>query len=57
MGDAFKDGCGDNHGDEACPICRGEELNPDFVARIEQAGAQPGKTMTFDEAMEWLRAG
>ena len=56
MGDAFKDGCGDNHGDEACPICRGEELNPDFVARIEQAGAQPGKTMTFDEAMEWLRA-
>jgi hypothetical protein len=42
--------------DESCPICRGEELDPDFVARIEQAAAQPGRTMTFDEAMEWLRS-
>ncbi len=42
--------------DEPCPICRGEELDPALLARIEQAGVQPGKTMTFDEAMKWLRA-
>ncbi|RDE07048.1 hypothetical protein [Sphingomonas aracearum] len=48
--------CGDNYAHEPCPICRGEELDPDFLARIEQAGAQPRMTMTFDEAMEWLRA-
>lgn len=43
--------------DEPCPICRGEELDPDFLACIEQAGAQPGMAMTFDEAIEWLRVG
>lgn len=47
----------DDHADEPCPICRGEELDPDFLARIEQAGAQPGMAMTFHEAMEWLRVG
>lgn len=47
--------CGDDGTDEPCPICRGEELDPDFVAMIEQAAAQPGKAMTFDEAIEWLR--
>jgi len=57
MGDAFEGGCGDDHGDEPCPICRGEELDPDFLARIQQASAQPGMTMTFDEAIEWLRVG
>lgn len=46
----------DDHGDEPCPICRGEELDPDFLAPIQQAGAQPGMAMTFDEAMDWLRA-
>ena len=56
MDDAFRDGCDDDHGDGSCPICRGEELDPDFLARIEQAGAHPGMAMTFDEAMEWLRA-
>lgn len=47
--------CDDDGTDEPCPICRGEELDPDFLARIEQAGAQPGRTMNFDEAIEWLR--
>ncbi|MFV1920960.1 hypothetical protein VPH46_16240 [Sphingomonas sp. MJ1 (PH-R8)] len=47
--------CGDDGTDEPCPICRGEELDPDFVAMIEHAAAQPGKAMTFDEAIEWLR--
>lgn len=53
--DRHNGGCSDDE-DESCPICRGEELDPAFLARIEQAGVQPGKTMTFDEAMEWLRA-
>jgi hypothetical protein len=47
--------CGDDGTDEPCPICRGEELDPDFVAMIEQAAVQPGKAMTFDEAIELLR--
>lgn len=47
----------DDHADEPCPICRGEELDPAFLTRIEQAGAQPGRVTTLDEAMEWLRAG
>ena len=56
MDDAFKDGCGDEHGDDSCPICRGDELDPDFLAMIEQAAAQPGQVMTFDEAKAWLRS-
>jgi hypothetical protein len=55
MDDAFKDGCGDDHGDEECPICRGEELSPDFIAMLEQAVAQPGFVMTAEETVEWLR--
>lgn len=54
MDDAFKDGCGDDHGDDACSICRKEELDPDFLARIEQAAAQPGNVMTVEEFGEWL---
>jgi len=57
MGDAFKDGCDDEHGDETCPICRGEELNPDFIAMVEQAAsAEPVVSMTAEEAVEWLRS-
>jgi hypothetical protein len=41
--------------DGSCPVCRDEELDADFVAMIEHAAAQPGKAMTFDEAIEWLR--
>ena len=52
---AFKDGCGDDRGDESCPICRGEELDPYFLAMIEPAAAQPGRAMTAEEAIEWLR--
>jgi hypothetical protein len=47
--------CGDDGTDEPCPICRGEELDPDFLARIERAAAQPGRAMTVEEAIEWLR--
>lgn len=54
MDDAFEDGCGDDHGDETCPICRGEELDPDFLARIEHAAAQPGRVMTAEEFIAWL---
>jgi hypothetical protein len=56
MDDAFEDGCGDDGTDAPCPICRGEELDPDFLARIEAAASQPGRSMTADEAIEWLRS-
>ena len=52
--DRHNEGCSDDEA-EPCPICRGDELDPDFVAWIEQTAAQPGRTMTFDEAIEWLR--
>ena len=53
MGDAFEDGCGDDHGDGECPICRGD-VSDEFIARIEQAASQPGQIMTFDEFKAWL---
>jgi hypothetical protein len=56
MDDAFEDGCGDNRGGDACPICRGEELDPDFLARITAAAAQPSRMMTAEEAIEWIRS-
>jgi len=56
MDDAFDDGCGGDHGDESCPICRGEELDTDFVAMIKKAAAQPGRVMTIEEFGEWLRS-
>lgn len=56
MDDAFRDGCDDDHGDGSCPICRGEELDPDFLAWVEQAAAQPDRVMTAEEAIEWLRS-
>lgn len=57
MGDAFEGGCDHEHGDETCPICRGEELNPDFIAMLEQAAsAEPVVSMTAEEAVEWLRS-
>lgn len=57
MDDAFEGGCSDDHGDEMCPICRGEKMNPDFVAMLERAAsAEPVVSMTADEAVEWLRS-
>lgn len=56
MGDAFKDGCGDDHGNESCPICRGEELSPDFIVMLERALAEPVVSMTAEEAIAWFRA-
>ena len=53
MGDAFKDGCGDDHGDCSCPICRGE-VSDELVAMIEKAAAQPGRAMTIDQFEAWL---
>jgi hypothetical protein len=47
--------CDDDGADEPCPICRGDELDPDFLVMIEQAAAQPGRVMTAEEAIEWLR--
>lgn len=47
--------CDDDGADRPCTICRGEELDPDFLAMIEQAAAQPGRVMTGEEAIEWLR--
>lgn len=47
--------CDGDGTDESCPICRGEELDSDFLSMIELAAAQPGKAMTFEEAIEWLR--
>ena len=42
--------------DNPCPICRGEELDPDFLGMIEAAAAQPGRVMTAEEAIEWVRS-
>lgn len=56
MNDAFEDRFDDDHGVESCPICRGEELDPDFLARITAAAAQPGRVMTIEEFGEWLRS-
>lgn len=42
-------------GGEDCPICRGK-VSCEFVAMIEQATSEPGKVMTFDETMAWLRS-
>ena len=53
MGDAFEGGCGDDHGNETCPICRGD-VSSEFVSIIEQAAAQPGRAMTADEFTAWL---
>ena len=47
--------CGGDGTDEPCPICRGE-VSDEFIAMIEQAAAQPGQVMTFDEAKAWLRS-
>lgn len=55
MDDAFEGGCGDDGTGGTCPICRGEELSPDFIAMLEQAAAQPGRVMTAEETVEWLR--
>ncbi len=55
MDDAFEGGCGDDGTGGTCPICRGEELSPDFIAMLEQAAAQPGRVMTAEEKVEWLR--
>lgn len=57
MYDAFEGGCSDDHGDETCPICRGEKLSPDFIAMLERAAsAEPVVSMTAYEAIEWLRS-
>jgi hypothetical protein len=58
MDDAFRDGCGDDGTDAPCPICRGE-MSPEFTEWLTEVvaatEAQPGKSMTADEAIEWLR--
>lgn len=56
MDDAFRDGCDDDHGGGSFPICRGEELDPDFLAWVEQAAAQPGRVMTAEQAIEWINS-
>lgn len=55
MFDEHSGRCGDDGTDEPCPVCRGDPLDPDFVEMVERVAAQPGKAMTFDEAIEWLR--
>ena len=45
----------DDGTDDLCPICRGE-VSDEFVAMVEEAAAQPGQVMTFDEAITWLRS-
>lgn len=55
MVDQHEERCGVDGPDEPCPICRGDPLDPEFIEMIEHAAAQPGRVMTFDEAIEWLR--
>ena len=42
--------------DEACPICDGAELSPEFVARLNAAVDQPGgrSFKTVEEFSAWL---
>lgn len=55
MGEAFdEDSCGDDHSAGSCSICRGD-VSAEFIARIEQAAAQPGRVMSIDEFGFWLR--
>jgi hypothetical protein len=43
----------EDNDDHDCPICRGEELSPEFVATI--LAARPlGKNMDLEEAREWV---
>lgn len=44
---------GDDGMDEPCPICRGD-VSDEFLAWVEQAASQPGKTMTPEEFSVWL---
>lgn len=57
MGEDVEHDCNvdDRDGESLCPICRGDPLDPQFVDFIKRAAAQPGRRMTFDEAMRWLR--
>ena len=53
------DGCDDGSGtDEPCPICRGE-MSAEFIEWLGEvvaaSEARPGRTMTAEEATEWLR--
>lgn len=50
MGDTFEEVCDDH----ACAICQGE-VSDEFIAMVQQAAAQPGQVMTFDQAAVWLR--
>jgi hypothetical protein len=50
MGDTFEEVCDDH----ACAICQGE-VSDEFIAMVQQAAAQLGQVMTFDQAMVWLR--
>lgn len=47
--------CDNDWDGRSCRICRGDPLDPDFVEMVERAAAQPGRVMSFDVAMEWLR--
>ncbi|KUR72021.1 hypothetical protein AQZ49_20680 [Novosphingobium sp. FSW06-99] len=40
--------------DEACPICDGAELSPEFVAMLNAAAEQPGTVYTREEFSAWL---
>ncbi len=59
MSDAFVGGCGDEGLDGPCPLCRGE-ASPEFIEWLGEvvaaAEAAPGKVMTAEEAMEWVRS-
>lgn len=48
------DRCDDDGDGRYCPICRGDPLDPDFVAMIEQGAARPYQVMTAAEFTAWL---
>ena len=44
--------CGDE--DHDCPICRADVLSEEFIARIEEAAAEPRIVQTKEEFLAWL---
>ena len=46
--------CDDDGLVEPCAICRGDVAD-EFRAMVEEAAARPGRVMTAEEAVEWLR--
>jgi len=56
MDEALGSVCGDGQEGIDCPFCQ-DKVSLEFIERMKAAAlAKPIKSMTFDEAMTWMRA-